>query len=58
MEQRAAIKFCVKLEKSATETFAMCEKATERNVVESTKGKGAENSNAKIPSEDNAHCFF
>jgi len=27
MEQRAAIKFCVKLEKSATETFAMSEKA-------------------------------
>jgi hypothetical protein len=66
MEQRAVINFCVKLNKTATETFKMLkspygEEFLSRKSVSEWYKRSKENSeseNAKIAGGNNVHCIF
>jgi hypothetical protein len=66
MEQRTAIKFCVKLKKTATETFAMLKNAygedclSRPSVFEWHKRfeRSLESENAKIAGANNVECIF
>jgi hypothetical protein len=64
--ETAANKFCVKLKKTAAETFQMLKRHMVRNFyreqlcLNGVKGltKGSENENAKIVGENNSDCIF
>jgi hypothetical protein len=66
MEHRTAIKFCVKLKKTATETFEMLKRAyseecsLEQACFIGVKGskKGSESENTKITVENNVDRIF